>query len=257
MRKPWPPRLTRDPAPGKLEGQPQPHRAGGSARGVGMTVSNRVPSPPRPPISRAGRSPRRRLARPPLQFLGGSPHSRGLKGGRVSTRIAAGSADSSCGKAGRLLRNPGRAQLSRRLRRLVNLPPSEAPGGACSYLLAQAATGAMAAKDAEPSDGPRGLAPRLRSGHAEWLWKGRKQDSRRAPANHQAPPIPTGFSFSCKTPGGGAGTLAGAPSLRQRWDIYIFLGWSLPLAEKARLRGNWRAAVPCLAHLRQPRRSPA
>ncbi|XP_077892139.1 uncharacterized protein LOC144372754 [Ictidomys tridecemlineatus] len=114
----------------------------------------------------------------------------------------------------------------------------------------------MAAKDAEPSDGPRGLAPRLRSGHAEWLWKGRKQDSRRAPANHQAPPILTGFSFSCKTPGGGAGTLAGAPSLRQRWDIYIFLGWSLPLAEKARLRGNWRAAVPCLAHLRQPRSEP-
>ncbi|XP_077893319.1 uncharacterized protein LOC144374337 [Ictidomys tridecemlineatus] len=104
------------------------------------------------------------------------------------------------------------------------------PPQACSYLLAQAATGAMAAKDAEPSDGPRGLAPRLRSGHAEQLWKGRKQDSRRAPANHQAPPILTGFSFS---------------------------GWSLPLAEKARLRGNWRAAMPCLAHLRQPRRSPA
>lgn len=167
MRKPRPPVVTRDRAPGKPEGRRQTLSApGGSERGVGMTVSKSCPPGP---ISRAARSPGRGLALPPLQSSGGSLHYRGSDGGRVCTGSEQ-ALQSAAAAAG-----PCRIQEeSSRLQRLVDLPPSKAQGGvraclrvrvcaraptrmcpptqACSYLLAAAATGAMAAKDAEPAD---------------------------------------------------------------------------------------------------------
>lgn len=147
-------------------------------------------------------------------------------------------------------------ESSPRLQRLVNLPPREARGGvpcvggcadtrvppthACSYLLAQAATRAMAAKDAEPAARPahggtaapsparRMASEGQEAGQPPSLMLITEQPSVRAR-------IVSGFSFSCKAPcgGGGAGTLAGGPARSRRSDIYIFLGWPLPLAETA------------------------
>lgn len=171
MREPRPAGLTRDRAPGSRSGGGRPSAPGGSARGVAMTVSKSCPPGP---TSRTARSPRRGRALPPLQSLGGSLHYRGSNGGRVCTGIRAGSADSSC--PGLALPNPGRAggvlaaaafrhSCSFRgsgwcacLRACVcarvyvcpdtHVPPTHA----CSYLLAKAAVGAMAAKDAAPDD---------------------------------------------------------------------------------------------------------
>lgn len=88
-------------------GDDRPSAPGGSARGVGMTVSKSCPPGP---TRRTDRSPGRRRALLPLQSLGGSLHYRGSnggEGGRVCTGIQAGSAGSSC--RGRTLPNPGRA----------------------------------------------------------------------------------------------------------------------------------------------------
>lgn len=92
-----------------------------------------------------------------------------------------------------------------------------------------------------------------------WLLKGRKHGSRPVSLITKLPDvraqIPAGFPFSCETPRGGAGTLAGATAWSQRLDIYIFSGWPLPLTERERnpCVGTERSAVPCSAHLRQGR----
>lgn len=137
-----------------------------------MTVSKSYPPGP---TSRTARSPRRRRALPPLQSSGGSLHYRGSKVGaarvhRDPSRLCrqqlrrAGSAESR--KSGS--RPRGCSVLSilvlPRLRVVcvpahvfvrayVCAPTRMCPHThACSYLLSEAATAAMAAKDAEPDD---------------------------------------------------------------------------------------------------------
>lgn len=137
-----------------------------------MTVSK---SCPRGPTSRTARSPRRRRALPPLQSLGGSLHYRGSNGGtrvhRDPSRLCrqqlprAGSAESR--KSGRSPRGCSVSSLLLLLRLRVVCVPARLcvcarvcvcpdthvpPTHACSYLLAEAAVGAMAAKDAAPDD---------------------------------------------------------------------------------------------------------
>ena len=136
-----------------------------------MTASKSCPPGP---TGRAARSPGRGLALPPLQSSGGSLHSRG-SGEGVGGACAhdPGQALQSAAAPGRLLPNSRRARVvlataaprrsSSFLPRLgvvcvrvcvcvcvraradTHVPP---PTHACSYLLAAAATGAMAAKDA-------------------------------------------------------------------------------------------------------------
>ncbi|XP_073910988.1 uncharacterized protein isoform X1 [Castor canadensis] len=108
---------------------------------------------------------------------------------------------------------------------------------------------------------PRAVVPRFSGERAEWATDG--QEAGQPPSLMlitELPRVParilSGFSFSWKTPCGGAGTLAAAPAWRQRAEIYIFLGWPLPLAEGASFVGTRRSALPRLAHLLQPRKEP-
>lgn len=111
----------------------------------------------------------------------------------------------------------------------THVPPTQA----CSYLLAEAATGAMAAKDAEPADRAPHGGTAARARERRMATEG--QEARQPPRLGLITKLPqvraqilSGFSFSRQTPCGGAGTLARA----QRLDIYIFLGWFLSLAGK-------------------------
>ncbi|KAF6084409.1 hypothetical protein HJG60_008671 [Phyllostomus discolor] len=100
-------------------------------------------------------------------------------------------------------------------------------------------------------DRHRAAAPPPGSQRAEWLLKGRKQGSRPGSPITKLPrvraQIPAGFSLSCETPCGGAGTLAGATAWSQRLDIYIFSGWSLPLTERERIPLWERTDLRCPA----------
>lgn len=250
MRRPRPLGLTRDRAPGKPEGWRQTLRTQRlSARRGDDSVQ--VVSPwayqPRGPQSRAQAG----SASPAV--LGRQPSLQRLEAGARVHRDPSRLCRQQLRQAGsrRIQEEP---ESSSRLQRLVNLPPSKAQGGAraragvracvcpdthvpptqaCFYLLAEAATGAMAAKDAEPADrAPHGgTAARARA--RRMATEG--QEARQPPRLGLITTLPqvraqilSGFSFSRQTPCGGAGTLASAQSL----DIYIFLGWFLSLAGK-------------------------
>lgn len=67
--------------------------------------------------------------------------------------------------------------------------------------------------------------------------------------------IPSVFSFSCATPCGGAGTLAGASARSRSFEYLHGFRRVAPSRRKKEkpFGGSRRSAVPCSAHLRQPR----
>lgn len=147
---------TRDRTPAQPGGAAAATTApGGSARSVGMTVSeSRPPGPP----GREARSPRRRLALPLPQCRGGRPHATGSDETRTAAETARGQPDSCSDRRVRL--RPSEAGEWERAPTRVGPPPQ-----ACSYSRAAAA--------AEPGDRPprgataaRGPARRVVAGLA-------------------------------------------------------------------------------------------
>lgn len=212
MRKPGPPGLTRDRAPGKPEGAAADPLGTRRLRARRGDDSVQVVSPwayrPRGPqsLARAGSASPAVLGRQSsFQRLGSGG------GGRVCPRSGAGSAVSSCAR-------PAPAESTKSPSRprdcsasSVFLLPSEARGGvracvrvcecararrhacappthACFYLLAAAATGAMTAKDAasagrHPARPHRGSASA--SAQKGYRWTG-SREAARPPANRRA-----------------------------------------------------------------------